>query len=84
MSKYKDLKKKVNFLDAKLSNHIWEEYCNSSPTDELEALYDKIQFLESVLIESGILETDWKPSAPKGSVIQGTGYESYTKINKVF
>lgn len=52
----------------------------------LEKAYNK---LFSILAESGIIETEWKPTAPKGSTITpNNGYRwnepTYTKINKVF
>ncbi len=52
--------------------------------ETLEKSYNK---LFGILIESGIIETDWKPTAPRGSSITANGRNNeptYTKVNKVF
>lgn len=47
-----------------------------------------IQKLRNILVEAGILETEWTPEAPKGSSITPNGDRwaapTYTKINKVW
>ena len=53
----------------------------------IQNLADEIKRLDSVLVESGILEHNWTPDAPKGSSIK-SNYKyfepTYTKINKVW
>jgi hypothetical protein len=55
---------------------------------EIRHLADRIKEIDSTLVESGILEHEWKPEAPKGSVIKPNApyyrEPSYTKINKVW
>ena len=55
---------------------------------EIKHLADAIKKLDKVLVESGILEYGWEPSAPKGSLIHPDVPDyikpTYTKVNKVF
>lgn len=53
---------------------------------DINHLSNAIKRLDKVLVESGILEYEWKPTAPKGSVIKSdNNYDgTYTKVNKVF
>lgn len=54
----------------------------------IEHLAESIRKLDKVLVEAGILEYQWSPAAPKGSLIHFDGHgpdgPTYTKVNKVF
>ena len=62
------------------------EFEMQSKDMDIKHLADAIKKLDKVLVEAGILEYEWTPSAPKGSVIHpNNNYDAtYTKVNKVF
>lgn len=74
MTRKKELVKRIRNLEATVQfNEL-----------QFEKLSAAIRRLDSVLVESGILEYDWKFTEPKTAVIKTEGYATYTKINKVF
>ena len=88
MSRRKDIEKNVQTLYEKIRN--LEQDIQLKDFD-IKYLADRIKNLDSILVAAGILEHEWKPEAPKGSVIKHNDFSSkftyeptYTKINKVY
>ena len=80
----KELEKQLEFLKNRISDVISD---NLFIGQKVETALIKADKLEGHLVEAGILETNWKPEAPKGSSIKPNvkSFEpSYTKINKVW
>lgn len=77
-------KKQIDRLYSRVINLEHNIQVNELRIETLDKAYNR---LFSILIESGIIETNWLPSAPKGSTITPNGQygeRTYTKINKVF
>jgi hypothetical protein len=88
VSRRKDIEKNVQTLYEKIRN--LEQDIQLKDFD-IKYLADRIKNLDSILVAAGILEHEWKPEAPKGSVIKHNDFSSkftyeptYTKINKVW
>jgi hypothetical protein len=75
--------KRLDRQAARIQNLEWDIQTKDL---EIRHLADAIKKLDKVLVEAGILEYGWEPSAPKGSLIHADGNYSptYTKVNKVF
>lgn len=81
----KQLVKTVDVLNQKVRN--LEQDIQLLRDADMTNLAERIRELDSILVEAGILEHQWKPEAPKGSSIKSNFkyYEpTYTKINKVW
>lgn len=81
----KQLVKTVDVLNQKIRN--LEQDIQLLRESDVTHLAERIRELDSILVEAGILEREWKPEAPKGSSIKSNFkyYDpTYTKINKVW
>lgn len=80
----KQLEKQLEFLKNRIADVISD---NAYLGQKVESVIIKADKLERYLVEAGILETEWRPEAPKGSTItSNVKYfdHTYTKINKVW
>lgn len=81
----KETKRRLNNQAARIQNLEWESQRKDL---DIQHLSDAIKKLDKVLVEAGILEYQWTPATPKGSVIHFDGHSpdgpTYTKVNKVF
>jgi hypothetical protein len=81
------MRKTTKRLDAQAKRIQQLEWDIQLKELEIKHLADAVTKLDKVLVESGILEYNWEPTAPKGSLIHPTNsYQkpAYTKVNKVF
>ena len=77
-------KKQIDSLRQRVRNLEDGIQVSELRIETLDKAYNR---LFSILIETGIVETEWKPTAPKGSTITSNNSwrePTYTKINKVF
>jgi len=75
--------KRLDRQAARIQQLEWDIQAKALDINHLSRAITK---LDKVLVEAGILEYEWKPTAPKGSVIHpDNNYDAtYTKVNKVF